>query len=206
MQTLDFTHALTEIVAELKMTELFGLLRNWLVEPLQNVPNQQQHAIVQKQKESFSSLLFDSFAGYDRLSRMEATARILDGMELKELYEPARLTRIINLTTSAPTYEQLRSAGGGNIIELLDFFETIKAFIKLEKTCRTLLQEEKVGKVGPADSVLELQLTDYDEGGVEPERMSAVFSTLAKLQMNMARLLGVAGHRLTVKYRFGKRF
>jgi hypothetical protein len=199
MQTLEFTSALTEIVADLKMRELDGLLKVWFVDPLNALSNQQQHhPIPPDQKKNFSSYLFESFAGYDRLSREKSTAKILQFMEAKELYEAGRLTRIINLITNTSSMEQIRSSGGN--LELIDFFETLKAFIRAETTCRTLLRDEKIGKVDSADSLLELQVTDYDEEGVEPGRMSAIFLILAKLQMNIARLLGAANDRLIVKY------
>lgn len=199
MQTLDFTRALTEIVAELKIKELHTLMQGWLLDPLKPIANQaaNQHLIPEDQKKTFASLLFNSHAGFDRLSRIDLTSRILNGMDARELYEPARLARIMNLVSSVQLMEQLRGSGNA---ELFDFFETLKAFLRMEVTCRTLLQDEKVGKVEPSDSLLELQLTDYDEGGVAPVRVAAVFSTLAKLQMNMARLLGAADNRLMVKY------
>ena len=172
----------------------------WLMAPLTPPhPNQpqQQHAIPEAQKKAFASLLFESHAGYDRLSRIDSPGKILAGMDLKELYEPVRLARLMNLVSNTAVMEQLRAS---NSPEIFDFFETLKAFIRLEKTCRTLLEEEKVGRVEPTDSILEVQLTDYEGYGIEPERLSAAFSTLSELQMNVTRLLGVTDHRLMVKY------
>ncbi len=200
MQTLDFTRALTEIIAELKIRELYGLLSELLIAPLSpiNPPQpQHQHPVPQDRKKVFASLLFESHAGYDRLSRIGSPGKILAGMDVKELYEPSRLALIMNLVSNIASIEQLR---GSNNLEILDFFETLKAFIRLQKTCKTLLEEEKIGEIEPTDSILEVQVTDYECRGIEPERLSAVFSTLAELQMNVTRLLRIEDHRLIVKY------
>ena len=145
----------------------------------------------------FASLLFESHAGYDRLSRSDSSSKILAGMDVKELYEPSRLAGMMNLVSNAGLMEQLRAS---NNPEIFDFFETLKAFIRLEKTCKALLEKEKIGEVAPTDKILELQLADYEGRGIEPERLSAAFTALAELQMNIALLLRVADHRLTVKY------
>jgi hypothetical protein len=201
MQTLDFTRALTDIVADLKVRELYLLLQNLLVaSPANPQPNFPQTPIQDNQKASFTELLLASYAGYDRLMRTEATRRILEGMEAKELYSAARLNRMMQLINNSQQIGQLRSGGNPNTTEIFDFYQTLGALLKVEKTCRTLLQDEKVGKVEPTDSLLELQLTDYEGKGVEPARLSATFSILADLQMNIARLLQVQDHRLTVKY------
>jgi hypothetical protein len=201
MQTLDFTHALTDIVADLKVRELYLLLQALLVTmPEPSQPNWPQQPIQDVQKAAFTELLLASYAGYDRMMRAEVTRRILEGMEARALYSAARLNRMMQLVNNSPTIGQIRSGGNPNSTEVFDFYQTLGAFLKVEKTCRTLLQDEKVGKVEPTDSLLELQLTDYEGKGVEPARLSAAFSILADLQMNIARLLQVKDDRLTVKY------
>jgi hypothetical protein len=199
MQTLDFTRALTDIVEQLKIRELYSLMQGWLLAQLPPQHPNQPHPIPvsEDQKKTFASLLFDSHAGYDRLSRIESTRKILSGMDAQELYEPSRLARIMNFVSSSSTIQQLR---GSNSPDIFDFCETLRAFIRIEKTCKTLLEQEKIGKVEAADSVLELQLTDYEGNGVEPERLTAVFSALRELQMNIARLLRANDHQLKVKY------
>jgi hypothetical protein len=198
MQTLDFTRALTDIVAELKVRELYLLLQGWLITmPPDAPPNYLQQPVQNQLKESFTSLLFESHAGYDRLMRVDTTRKILEGMEAKELYGPARLGRLMQLVSNSTQLLQLR---GGNNPEVFDFYETLRSFLKMEKTCRTLLEQEKIGEVPATDKIIELQLTDYEGKGVEPERLSVAFAELADLQMNIARLLRVADHRLTVKY------
>jgi hypothetical protein len=198
MQTLDFTRALTDIVAELKVRELFLLLQGWLITvPPNPQPNFQQTPVQDNQKTSFTSLLFESHAGYDRLMRAETTRKILEGMEAKQLYEPGRLGRLMQLVSNSTQLGQLR---GSQNPEIFDFYETLGAFLKMEKTCRDLLEKEKIGEVPGTDKIVELQLADYEGKGIEPERLSAAFTEMAELQMNIARLLRIADHRLTVKY------
>ena len=43
-------------------------------------------------------------------------------------------------------------------------------------------------------------MIDYENHGIEPERLSAVLSGLRRLQTNLARLLGAANDRLLIKY------
>jgi hypothetical protein len=117
MQTLDFTRGLTEIVAELKVRELYVLLEALLITVPQNTaPNYiQQQPLLDDVKKTFASLLFASHAGYDRLSRVETTRRILEGMNASELYEPGRLGRVMNLVTSSGQIGQLRGNNPGDI-------------------------------------------------------------------------------------------
>jgi hypothetical protein len=198
MQTLDFTRALTEIVKELKVKELFTLLQPWLVSnPTQppNHPTYAQSPLQEPQKSSFQALIFESRSAYDRLLAVESTRKILDGMGGKELYESARLARLVTLVSTAGQIVQLRANP-----EMYDFFQTLSSFLKMEKTCTELLERDKIGRLALHHSLLELQLTDYEGNGIEPERLAAAFSTLADLQMNLARLLRVEDYRLTVKY------
>jgi hypothetical protein len=200
MQTLDFTRALTDIVADLKVREIHLLLQSLLITVPPNQPTWAQQPIQENQKASFTELLLTSYAGYDRLMRTDTTRKILEGMQANDLYSAARLNRMMQLVINSPAIGQLRSGANQQTSEVYDFYQTLGAFLKVEKTCRTLLQEEKVGKVEPTDSLLELQLTDYEGKGVEPERLSAMFSILADLQMNIVRLLRINDDRLTVKY------
>src|SRR5579862_2197062 len=171
--------------------EIYLLLQALLVTGAPpNQPNWAQQPVAEGQKSSFTELLLSSYAGYDRLMKADATRRILEGMEAKELYFAGRLNRMMQLINNSQQIGQLRSGANPQTAEVFDFYQTLGALLKVEKTCRTLLQDEKVGKVEPNDSLLEPQLTDYDEGGVVPVRVAAVFSTLAKLHMNMAPFSG----------------
>jgi hypothetical protein len=56
MQTLDFTRALTNIVAELKIREIFMLVQGWLISQPANNPNYVLQPIPNEHKASFAEL------------------------------------------------------------------------------------------------------------------------------------------------------
>ena len=53
------------------------------------MPNYLQQPIPNEQKASFTELLFQSHAGFDRLSLIDTARKILEQMAAKDLYEPA---------------------------------------------------------------------------------------------------------------------
>jgi hypothetical protein len=138
-------------------------------------------------------LLFESHSGYDRLSKLEEPAKILTGMNAKEIYEPARLNRVMNLVSSSGLTHQLRSSNNPDLFRLYGMLEGLS---NMETTSRVLLQDEKIGKIPETDSILELEVADYDDGGVEPIRMEAVFRILRDLEMNISRLLRSPDHHI----------
>lgn len=70
MQTLQYTRALTQIVKELKVNELLGLLRQFTVRG----PNANMEQGI---KDQFSALMFSSRAGFERLGEESSTAKLL---------------------------------------------------------------------------------------------------------------------------------
>jgi hypothetical protein len=189
MQTLQFTRALREIVKELKVDELLEVLNKWLLGQNAQVP--------QGDKDRFAALIFDSHSGCDRLVSDDPCARaILQGLNLRELYEPARLTRLLNRVHSSPQTDNIRQ----NNPEIYDFFETLKALQRLSATCLALLEVQKVGAEDPAKPVLELELIDYDGMGIEPARLQKFVSVLSRLYAHLARVLGVEENTFRFKY------
>ena len=112
--------------------------------PPQQQPNWSQHSIQDNLKASFTELLLTSYAGYDRLMRVGAARKILEGMMAKELYSPGRLKRMMQLINNSQQIGQLRTTSNLNSTEVFDFYQTLGALLKVEKTCRTLLQEFRI--------------------------------------------------------------
>jgi hypothetical protein len=56
MQTLDFTRARTNIVAELEIREIFMLVQGWLISRPANNPNYVLRPIPNEHKASFTEL------------------------------------------------------------------------------------------------------------------------------------------------------
>lgn len=200
MQTLEFTRALTQIVAELKVRELLMILERWLGKLPYMPPGTQQQQqqmntpLADQDKQQYPSLLLDSHAGYDRLSRMETTRKILVGLEANELYDAARMTRLFVVVSGAANLGQVRSNP-----EMYDLYETLKSLSRMEITCRTLLQNEMIGQVTP-DSTTELQVVDYDGHGIEPERLEKIISVLIRVHTDLSRLLDIHESSLRLAY------
>lgn len=186
MQTLDFTRGLQAIVKELKIPEITALLQAWLIQ--QSIPLSEQN------KDGFAALWLDSRAGYDRLLGGETTKKILVGLNVQQLYESARMRRILYLVSNSPQTTNLRTA------EMYDLFETLRSLLKMEATSTSLLETEKVGQVGPSNGILELQVIDYDGGGIEPARFLRIIDILVGLNMNLARVLRVQDTNLRLRY------
>jgi hypothetical protein len=183
MQTLEFTRTLRQIVNELKVADLVDLLQKWLPQGAAN------SAVAQQDKDQFSSLLFNSHAGYDRLFRDNASANaILKHMNIQELYDPARMARMLNRVHSAPNIDNIRL----NNSDIYDFFETLKVLQRVEATATALLETPKVSLEKPSDSILELELIDYDGQGIEPARLATAITILRSVYANLARLQGVS--------------
>lgn len=77
----------------------------------------------------------ESRAAYDRLLRNEPTRKILQGLEIHDLYDAARLTRLFVVVASSANLGQVRSAP-----EIYDLYETLRSLARVEATCRALLK------------------------------------------------------------------
>jgi hypothetical protein len=151
--------------------------------------------VTEQEKEQYSALIFESHAGYDRLLRIEATRKILQGLEAHELYDAARLARLFIVVAASGTVGQLRSNP-----DIYDIYETLKSLVRIESTCRTLLEKEMVGEVGASEGIQELQVIDYDGHGVEPPRLQLITSILVRLHTDLSRLLDVHDSKLRFVY------
>jgi hypothetical protein len=188
MKTLEFTRSLTMVVRELKVAELVAMVGQWLIGPTP-IP------IGGPNKTQFAATMLDSHAGYEQLSKIEGTNKILAGLGAPELYEPSRLMRMLTAVQNANESSLLR-----NNQDFLSFFEVLKSLQNLEMTCTKLLEHEKVGTVQSTEGIVQLELADYDGKGIEPERLRVLVTTLRDLHTNLSRLLGVKGDALRFKY------
>jgi hypothetical protein len=192
MQTLEFTRALKEIVEKMRVNELIATLGKWLASPAQ--PNQNP-PLTDQDKSQFSALVFDSYAGYASLLSSERTRRILEGLDVKDFYDPNRLRILVSAISGFAQMAQVRA-----LAEAHAFFEKLRSLQKLEVTCLALLETEKVGKVEPEDGIVALELVDYDGKGIEPERLKLLAATVRQLHTNLARIHGIEGDQLRFKY------
>jgi hypothetical protein len=186
MQTLDFTRGLERIVKELSIAELTVLLNGWL-----NGPNAN---LAEPTKDKFAHLLLESRAGYDRLVQVVETKKILVGLEFKELYDPARIRHLLVSVSGATQNHNVR------LPQMFQLFETLQSLLRLQALTKKLLEDEKIGVVEANNALLELEIIDYDDNGIEPARLRIILSTLIELHMNVSRALVAANDNFTIKY------
>jgi len=128
------------------------------------------------------------------LSKIDTTKQILSGLGIQSLYEPSRLRRMMTAASGAQNSSNLRSQ------DFIELYELVKAITKLNTTCNNLLQNEKIGKVQPGTSLLEVQVIDYDGNGIEPARLRIAITVLEDMYIILARLHEIKDDKLTFRY------
>jgi hypothetical protein len=191
MRTLEFTHSLKQIVGDLQVQQLHDTLARWISGP----PNTPHSNISEDERHKFTALVVASSTGFDLLSKRPATAKILEGLHIQDFYEPGRLTRMITSVAGANTTQVIRPN-----VELQGFLQRLASVLQLTSTCESLLEDEKIGKPEPDDSLFELQLVDYDGKGIEPSRLQLVISSVVRLHMIFSKVYAVEGDQLRFKY------
>ncbi len=191
MQTLEFTKALKEIVDKMRVGQIVSTLGKWLV----SQPQGQNPNLSDQDKSEFSTLMFDSYAGYASLLGSESTRKILEGLDIKDFYEPNRLRILVASISSFSQIGQVRTLPEANM-----FFEKIRSLQTLTATSVNLLEKEKVGTLELSDGIVELELADYGGKGIEPERLKQLVITVTDLHTNLARIHGIEGDQLRFKY------
>ena len=140
-KTLEFTRALNLIVEKLKAREL---IRVW--EPL--IDTRADGVIAEEVKNRFSTLIFSSNAGYARLLDLAPTRKILEKLNIAQVYEPARLGTIIAAISSSAQLQQIWG-NGYSYAAFYSLTEQLWSLVRMESACRSLLEEEKKGKIDP---------------------------------------------------------
>ena len=192
MQTLEFTWSLREIVKELRVEGLISLLNQLLT-------GQGNQAVTEPQKHQFSTLVFASYAGYEKLRQNADTRKILEQMEVARLYEPDLLTRMIAGLTSAHNFQQLQTGAGFAAFNV--FHEMLHSFRRFETTCTTLLEKEKIGEIPSSDGSFQIQLIEYaDESGISPQRIEVFVKNIVELHAALTRIYGIDTDALIFKY------
>jgi hypothetical protein len=187
MQTLQFTRALRAIVKELKVAELVEFLQPFITQG-----NTIQ--ITEAQKNRFSELLFASHSGYERLIEDPINKNVISSLKTDEIYQPARMGKLLS-TLSAGGQAQNIWGNPANFVEFFSFVDLLRSLASLEKTCTELLEKEKLGEISKPEEILEIQLIDYDNTGIEPERLATLVSTLTQLHTDLARIMSISDNR-----------
>lgn len=188
MKTLEFTRDLREITQKLKVEEILKTLDPWMF----SAPNS---ALTETDKDKFYGLLADSRAGYDQLTLSGRMLEILNGLGVPEFYEPATLRRLTLVVSNAGNIHNLRPS-----TEITAYREKLQSVQRTANTCQKLLEAEKVGKVEKGGGIVELELSDYDGEGIEPERLRLLAITVRQMHTNFARVYAIEGDQLRFKY------
>jgi hypothetical protein len=192
MRTLEFTWSLREIVKELRVQELAALLEQLLTA-------QANQAVSEPIRNQFSALLFASHAGYEKLKQSADTRRILEQMEVGRFYDPGALSRMIAGLSTAQNLQQIQTGAGFAAFNV--FLELLRSFKRIEATCTTLLEKEKIGESSSSDGIFQMELIEYaDESGISPQRIEVFLENIVALHTALTRIYGIATDTLKVKY------
>lgn len=186
MQALQYTRTLTTIVQEMKSEELLRFIDPLLRGSITLNP---------QTKDQFSSFLFTSRAGYERLLQDPPTAKVLHSLRIGEIYEPARLGRLINAVATAQNAAPLQLNS-----EFVEFYALVQSLVTVQQSCSQLLEKEKLLPAKNLDELLELQLVDYDGTGIEAPRLERFVLLLRQLHTNFARIFDIKGDHLIFVY------
>jgi hypothetical protein len=193
MQSLEFTHAFKDIVHELKIQEILGILDPWLT------PGTTSN-LDPKQKEQFTKLLFDANAGYRQLMTQPAQRRILEELNVGEFLEPSRLTGIVGTLQGLTQAQQIFNAPH-HYRNFFTFGELLRWLLKMQSASQHLLEEGKIGKIPDSEGIVQLELIEYDdETGVSAARLKVFVSTVIELHLCLAYIFGLKQDELTFRY------
>jgi hypothetical protein len=192
MQTLHFTRTLREIVMELKVAELIGILTPFVTTGGNN-------PIAEGVKDQFSTLLFGSHAGFERLAQNATASKILSSLKVNAIYEPARMGKLLSTVQVGGNYQNIWG-NPTSFAEFYSFLDSLRSLADLEKTCSELLEAERVGKVAASDGILELLLIDHEGMAITPNRLAVFISGITKLHTDLALIHGVSGDQLRFTY------
>jgi hypothetical protein len=192
MQTIQFARSLRSTAARLKAREISDFLR-----PLMTNPSAAQ--IDDTQRNQLSSLLFESRVGFDRLMESPHTAKLINALQISDLYDPARLGKLVSIYHASPNTQAIRSNA--------DFFSAFSYFygllqwlVSFDRACSELLERERVGERPVDEEILQVQLLDYDGGGIEADRMRQFLTILVQLHTDLVRAFNLPAARLKVRF------
>jgi|HubBroStandDraft_6_1064221.scaffolds.fasta_scaffold408489_1 hypothetical protein len=123
MKTLDFTRDLKKVVAMMQVDQILALVSRWFG----IAPQQPQQPLSDQEKNQFSDLVFNSHAGYVSLLDAEGPRKILEGLDVKDFYEPSRLRILVSSISGFASVTQAQT-----FPELHAFYEKVRSLQKLE--------------------------------------------------------------------------
>jgi hypothetical protein len=194
MQTLQFTRALRKIVQELKAVELKDFLAPLLIRTHQSAVN-----INEDQRDNFSALILSSQVGFTRLSEDPQIQAVMEALNISKLYGPKRVGKLIRSLGVVTSVNQL-AATPDIYIDFFTVYDALDWLVMIKDASTKLLEEGKLGP-SPADAdVLELRLLDYENTGVDIERVQQFFTSINNLHTHLTLILNNPESHLKILY------
>jgi len=150
-------------------------------------------------KNQFSSLLFESRVGFDRLAESQHTAKLINALQISNLYDSAKLGRLVSIYLAAANTQAIRNSADF-FTPFCDFYSLLQWLVSFDRTCSELLEREKLGERPVDEEILQVTLMDYDGGGIEADRMRQFLTILVQLHTDLIRAFNLPTARLKVRF------
>lgn len=192
MRKVDFVHAVQEIARELKAKDVVAFLT-----PI--VDKTADAAIPAGSIESFATLVFAVEGGYRDLQRREPIAQLLKELNVERLLSPATFSQLITIYSTAGRLSGIYNQGQyySLFFSLYDFMKWLLSF---ETTLSKFLGESGTEPLPQETKILELEIVDFDETGVDINRVQELLGVLEDLRMRLTIVLALPESRLKVRY------
>jgi hypothetical protein len=192
MRKTEFVKGLSTIASALKATELVDRMA-----PLLNLKANQP--IGSEAKTSFAALIFESQTNFQRLLQDDDTSAILRSLNLARLYSSENLGELMTLYRNATSTASIASVAASFAI-FCRFYEFFRWLLTFREASSSLLNWEHIDPILVTDKVLELELFDFDGGGIEIIRIQDLFSALEDLRIQVSLILQLPESRLRLSY------
>ena len=140
-----------------------------------------------------------SQVGFSHLTEDPNTKAVLDSLNVGEIYAPERLGRLIRYLGAVPATTNL-VANPDIFTEFYTLYDSLKWLNQVSKATAKLLESGKLALVTPDNPVLELRLLDYENTGIEVERVRQFFASMNELHTQLTILLKNSDSHLQVIY------
>lgn len=182
MQTAIFIGHLKEIIQKLKVDELITELK-FFTDHTNNSP------VLPEKKKRFSDLVFRSATGFSILSQEKEKEDLLQAFSIPSLYDSQRLSQMMTSVDSASATSHIFNNPTSFII-FRAFLATLQSLYAAWQTLDSCLLQPRHLSVGMNNDVTEIEVFDYHNQGIEPERLILILTSFQKLHDSIARIVG----------------
>jgi hypothetical protein len=171
MKPSDFRNRLNEIVSRL---DVKGIL-----EFLSFLPTNQERPFDEASKKRFSTLLFVAREQLHDLEKDDDTKIMIEGLELNKVLDRSTLGDMIAAVKAVGSANYLRSQQPNALPAMHALYASLQNLQRLTEVTNRLLMHEIPSEKN--DSILQIRVLDYDDGGIDADRYSTIFAQLKEL-------------------------